>query len=76
MSLELIKEIRQITGAGMSDVNAALKEADGDKEKAIEILRKKGQKIAAKKSEREVEPAKLGLLSSLLISSKYRVSKE
>lgn len=55
MSLELIKEIRQITGAGMNDVNQALKEADGDKEKAIEILRKKGQKIAAKKSDREVK---------------------
>ena len=55
MSLELIKEIRQITGAGMSDVNKALKEADGDRDKAIEILRKRGQKIAAKKSDREVK---------------------
>jgi elongation factor Ts len=55
MSLELIKEIRQITGAGMSDVNKALKEADGDRAKAIEILRKRGQKIAAKKSAREVK---------------------
>jgi elongation factor Ts len=55
MSLELIKEIRQITGAGMNDVNKALKEADGDREKAIEILRKRGQKIAAKKSDREVK---------------------
>lgn len=55
MSLELIKEIRQITGAGISDVKEALDEAAGVKDKAIEILRKKGQKIAAKKSEREVK---------------------
>ena len=55
MSLELIKEVRQITGAGMSDVKQALDEAGGDKDKAIEILRKKGQKIAAKKSDREIK---------------------
>lgn len=55
MSLELIKEVRTITGAGMSDVKKALDEADGDKDKAIEILRKKGQKIAAKKSDREIK---------------------
>jgi len=55
MSLELIKEIRQITGGGISDVKQALDEAGGDKDKAIEILRKKGQKIAAKKSDREVK---------------------
>ncbi|MFA6307916.1 MAG: translation elongation factor Ts [Patescibacteria group bacterium] len=54
MSLELIKEIRQITGAGISDVKKALDEA-GDREKAIEILRKRGQKIAAKKADREVK---------------------
>jgi len=55
MSLELIKEIRQITGAGMSDVKKALDEANGDRAKAIEFLRKRGQKIAAKKSDREVK---------------------
>lgn len=55
MSLELLKEIRQITGAGISDVKEALDEAKGDREKTIEILRKKGQKIAAKKSDREVK---------------------
>lgn len=55
MSLELIKDVRTITGAGMSDVKKALDEAGGDKDKAIEILRKKGQKIAAKKSDREIK---------------------
>lgn len=55
MSLDLIKEVRQITGAGISDVKEALDEAGNDKDKAIEILRKKGQKIAAKKSDREIK---------------------
>lgn len=53
MSLELIKELRELTGAGMSDVKKALDEAKGDKNLAIEILRKQGQKMAAKKSTRE-----------------------
>ncbi len=55
MSLELIKEIRQITGAGMSDVSKALREADGDKDKTIEVLRKQGQQMAAKKSARQTK---------------------
>ncbi|OGY93747.1 MAG: translation elongation factor Ts [Candidatus Komeilibacteria bacterium RIFOXYC1_FULL_37_11] len=64
MSLELIKEIRQITGAGISDVKEALDEAAGAKDKAIEILRKKGQKIAAKKSEREVKEGVIAFAKS------------
>ncbi|MBT6691397.1 elongation factor Ts [Candidatus Parcubacteria bacterium] len=61
MSLELIKDVRQITGAGMSDVKKALDEAGGDKDKAIEILRKAGQKIAAKKSAREIKEGVIAL---------------
>jgi len=64
MSLELIKDIRQITGAGISDVKQALDEAGGDKDQAIEILRKKGQKIAAKKSEREIKEGLVALVSA------------
>ncbi len=52
MSLELIKKIRQITGAGMVDVKKALDEAAGNEEQAIDILRKAGSKIAAKKADR------------------------
>jgi elongation factor Ts len=48
-----VNELRKITGAGMMDCKAALIESEGDKEKAIEILRKKGQKIAAKRADRE-----------------------
>jgi len=64
MSLELIKEIRQITGAGMSDVKVALDEAAGDRAKAIEILRKRGQKIAAKKSAREIKEGVIAFASA------------
>ncbi len=48
-----VNELRKITGAGMMDCKAALIEAEGDNEKAIEILRKKGQKVAAKRADRE-----------------------
>ncbi len=54
MSLELIKKIRQLTGAGINDVKRALDEANGDETKAIEILRKAGSKIADKKADREI----------------------
>ena len=47
-----VKELREKTGAGMMDCKKALIEADGDFEKAIEILRKKGASVAAKRAER------------------------
>lgn len=53
ISLELIKKLREKTGAGMSDCKIALEEAGGDMTKAVEILRKKGIAKAAKRSERE-----------------------
>jgi len=48
-----VNKLRQTTGAGMMDCKKALVEADGDFDKAIEILRKKGQKVAANRSDRE-----------------------
>ncbi|MFY0631773.1 MAG: elongation factor Ts [Flavobacteriaceae bacterium] len=48
-----VKKLRETTGAGMMDCKKALVEAEGDFEKAIEILRKKGQKVAAKRADRE-----------------------
>ena len=50
--LEQIKKIREQTGAGVVDVKKALDETGGNEEKAIEILRKKGQDKALKKSDR------------------------
>ena len=48
-----VSKLRKITGAGMMDCKKALVEAEGDFDKAIEILRKKGQKVAAKRADRE-----------------------
>lgn len=48
-----VNELRRITGAGMMDCKKALVEAGGDNEKAMEILRKKGQKIASKRADKE-----------------------
>lgn len=53
VTLEDIKSLRTKTGAGMSDCKKALTEAEGDFEKAIEIIRKKGLAVAAKRSDRE-----------------------
>ena len=47
-----VNELRQSTGAGMMDCKKALVEADGDFEKAIEFLRKKGQKVSASRQDR------------------------
>ena len=48
-----VNKLRKATGAGMMDCKKALVEANGDFDKAIEILRKKGQKVAAKRADRE-----------------------
>ncbi|HLR31368.1 MAG TPA: translation elongation factor Ts [Fodinibius sp.] len=53
ISAKDVKELRDQTGAGMMDCKKALQEADGDFEKAIEILRKKGQKLSEKRADRE-----------------------
>ncbi len=54
-----VNKLRQMTGAGMMDCKKALTEANGDFEKAIDELRKKGQKVAANRSDRD---AKEGLV--------------
>ena len=60
-----VNNLRQQTGAGMMDCKKALVEANGDFETAIDILRKKGQKVAAKRADRETtEGAVLALTSS------------
>ena len=48
-----VKKLREATGAGMMDCKKALLEASGDFDKAIDVLRKKGQKIAAKRADRD-----------------------
>jgi elongation factor Ts len=48
-----VNKLRKSTGAGMMDCKKALVEADGDFDKAVEVLRKKGQKVAAKRADRD-----------------------
>ena len=49
-----VNKLRQATGAGMMDCKNALVEAEGDFNKAIEVLRKKGQKVAEKRIESQL----------------------
>jgi elongation factor Ts len=48
-----VNKLRTMTGAGMMDCKKALTEAEGDFEKAVELLRKKGQKVAASRGDRD-----------------------
>jgi elongation factor Ts len=65
IDIELIKELREKTNAGISDCKVALEEANGDLEKARENLKKKGLIIAAKKASRET---KEGVIASYIHS--------
>ena len=59
--IEKIKKLRQSTGAGFKDCNAAIQEANGNLEKAVEILRVKGISKASKKMSREANEGVLAL---------------
>ena len=64
-----VKKLRDITGAGMMDCKAALEESGGDFDKAIEYLRKKGQKLSIKRADRD---AKEGVVIALVSDDKTR----
>lgn len=59
-NLEIVKKLREKTGAGYSDCKDALKEAHNDLDKAVEILRKKGISVAMKKTGRLVKEGAVG----------------
>ena len=61
ISAKDVKRLRDVTGVGMMDCKKALQEADGDFDAAIDLLRKKGQKVAAKRADRE---AKEGVIAT------------
>lgn len=63
ISASVVKELRDITGAGMMDCKKALTEANGDFDKAIELLRLRGQKMADKRADRD---AKEGVVIALV----------
>jgi elongation factor Ts len=60
ITADIVKQLREKTGAGMMDCKAALTEAGGDMEKAIEILRKKGLASAAKRAGRATKDGIIG----------------
>ena len=63
ISAELVKELRERTGAGFMDCKRALTETEGDLDKAVGVLREKGLAAAAKKADRD---AREGLVSSYI----------
>jgi elongation factor Ts len=63
ISMDAVKELRERTSAGMMDCKRALEEAGGDMDKAVVLLRERGQASAAKKAGRE---AREGLVSSYI----------
>jgi elongation factor Ts len=63
VSVDMIKELRRVTSASIADCQRALKEADGNFDKAIELLRKRGLEIAAK---RQSSVAKEGRVEAYL----------
>ncbi len=73
ISVEDIKKLKEITGLGLSDSKKALVEADGDFDKALEALRKKGLTKAEKKGERETRE---GIIDSYVHSERIGVVVE
>lgn len=73
VTVDDIKKLRDMTGAGMMDAKKALTEAGGNMEKAVEALRKKGAASVAKRAERE---AKNGVVSSYVHSERIGVLVE
>ena len=63
VSIDQIKQLREATGVGIMDCRKALEQADGDYEKALEILREKGMATAAKRAEREASEGVVELYS-------------
>jgi elongation factor Ts len=61
MDLEKIKNLREKTGAGVVDIKKALEESKGDETQALEIIRKRGQEKAAKKTGRSAKEGVLGI---------------
>lgn len=73
VTAEIVKELREKTGAGVMDCKTALSESGGDIEKAVDILRRKGLSVAAKKSGRV---ATEGLIGSYIHMGKIGVLLE
>ena len=73
ISIEDIKKLKELTGVGLTDAKAALVEVDGDFDKALEAMRKKGLTKAEKKGDRETRE---GLVESYVHSGRIGVVVE
>jgi len=73
VSIEDIKKLKELTGVGLTDAKGALVEADGDFDKALEAMRKKGLTKAEKKGDRE---AREGVIDSYVHSGRIGVVVE
>jgi elongation factor Ts len=73
VSIEDIKKLKELTGVGLTDAKGALVEADGDFDKALEAMRKKGLTRAEKKGDRE---AREGVIDSYVHSGRIGVVVE
>jgi elongation factor Ts len=73
IELETIKRLRELTGVGITDAKQALVDADGDFDKALEAMRKKGMTKAEKRGERE---ARSGVIGSYVHDSRIGVLVE
>ena len=71
-TLEKVKELREITGAGMQDCKTALSENNNDIEQAVDFLRKKGILKAAKKSSRD---AAEGLVATFISNKDWNFNR-
>ncbi len=69
-----VKKLREMTGAGMMDCKKALTEAGGDFDKAIENLRKKGQKLSEKRADRETTEGTVFIKTNAEQTEAYLVS--
>lgn len=70
ISASAVKELREQTGVGMMDCKKALVEANGDFDKAIELLRLRGQKMSEKRADRD---AKEGVVIALVSADNKKV---
>lgn len=73
ITLEQVKKLKELTGVGLTDAKVALTEADGDFDKALEAMRKKGLTRAERKGERE---ARQGLVDSYVHGGRIGVLVE
>ena len=70
-----VNKLRQLTGAGMMDCKKALTETNGDFEAAIEVLRKKGQKVSASRADRQASEGQILIKTTSNDTAAYQIGR-